>query len=140
MNADLTRRSGSAEPLHPDFQRFVDQIAVLQAAGAPKWDQLSAEQLRAATKDIRKAAAPVQGVARRNLWIAGAQGRLGARLYTPDGGDAPGPGLVYFHGGGFSIGSVETHDSIVAKLARFGGEDPVHRIPAGTRTSLSHGA
>ncbi len=121
MNADLTGRSRLPEPLHPDFQRFVDQIAVLQAAGAPKWDRLSAEQLRAATKDIRKAAAPVEGVERRNLRVAGARGPLDARLYTPGGGDAPGPGLLYFHGGGFSIGSIETHDSIVAKLALASG-------------------
>ena len=121
MNADVTGRSRSPEPLHPDFQRFVDQIAVLQAAGAPNWDQLSAEQLRAATKDIRKGAAPVQGVERRNLRVAGARGPLDACLYTPGGGDEPGPGLVYFHGGGFSIGSIETHDSIVAKLALASG-------------------
>lgn len=138
MNADLTGRSGSPEPLHPDFQRFVDQIAVLQAAGTPKWDQLSAEQLRAATKDIRKGAAPVQGVERRNLRVAGARGPLDARLYTPGAGDEPGPGLVYFHGGGFSIGSIETHDSIVAKLALASGVKilsieyglaPEHRFP-----------
>ncbi len=138
MNADLTGRRRSPEPLHPDFRRFVDQIAALQAAGAPKWDQLSAEQLRAATKDIRKAAAPVQGVARRNLRVAGARGPLDARLYTPTGGGEAGPGLVYFHGGGFSIGSIDTHDSIVSKLARASGVKilaieyrlaPEHRFP-----------
>ena len=151
MNADLspnkTGRSRSPEPLNPDFQRFVDKIAVLQAAGAPKWEQLSAEQLRAATKDIRKGSASVQGVARRYLRVAGARGPLNACLYTPGGGDAlgfvggadgPGPGLVYFHGGGFSIGSIETHDSIVAKLALASGVKilsieyglaPEHRFP-----------
>ena len=138
MNADLIRRSGSPEPLHPDFQRFVDQIAALQMAGAPVWHQLTAEQLRAATKDIRKGVAPIEGVERRNLKVAGARGPLDARLYTPGGGDAPGPGLVYFHGGGFSIGSIETHDSIVAKLALASGVKilsieyglaPEHRFP-----------
>ena len=80
MSADLTGRSRSPEALHPDFQRFVDQIAVLQVAGAPAWHQLNAEQLRAATKDIRKGAAPVQGVERRNLRVAGARGPLDACL------------------------------------------------------------
>ncbi len=146
MSADLTGRSGSPEPLHPDFQRFVDQIAVLQAAGAPKWDQLDAEQLRAATKDIRRGAAPVQGVERRNLQVAGARGPLDACLYTPGGGGEPGPGLVYFHGGGFSIGSIETHDSIVAKLARASGVKilsidyrlaPEHRFPTAHDDALA---
>jgi acetyl esterase len=112
--------SGPA-PLHPDFQRFVDDIARAQAAGAPSWDQLTAQELRAATKDIRKSAAPVPGVARRDVAVAGARGPLDARLYTPDGSDETGPGLVYFHGGGFAIGSIDTHDSIVAKLALASG-------------------
>lgn len=146
MSAALTGRSGSPEPLHPDFQCFVGQIAALQVAGAPRWDQLDAEQLRAATRDIRKGAAPVEGVARRNLRVAGAQGPLDARLYTPDGGDAPGPGLVYFHGGGFSIGSIETHDSIVAKLALASGVRilsieyrlaPEHRFPTAHDDALA---
>jgi acetyl esterase len=138
MSAALTGSGGIPEPLHPDFQRFVDQIAALQAAGAPAWHQLDAQQLRAATKDIRKGAAPVEGLERRNLRVAGARGALDARLYAPAGSDAPGPGLVYFHGGGFSIGSIETHDSIVAKLALASGVNilsvdyglaPEHRFP-----------
>ena len=146
MNAALTGLGGSPEPLHPDFQRFVDQIAALQVAGTPRWDQLDAEQLRAATKDIRKGAAPVEGVERRNLRVAGAQGPLDARLYTPGGSGAPGPGLVYFHGGGFSIGSIETHDSIVAKLAVASGVKilaveyglaPEHRFPTAHDDALA---
>ena len=94
MNADVTGRVRSPEALHPDFQKFVGQITVLQAAGAPKWDQLSAEQLRAATKDIRKGAAPVEGVARRYLRVDGARGPIDACLYTPGGADGVGPKLV----------------------------------------------
>ena len=138
MSTALTGPGGAAEPLHPDFQRFVDQIAAQQAAGAPRWDQLDAAELRAATRDIRKGATPVEGVERRNLRVAGARGPLDACLYTPAGGDGPGPGLVYFHGGGFAIGSIETHDSIVAKLALASGVKilsieyrlaPEHRFP-----------
>lgn len=136
----------SPQPLHPGFQHFVDELAALYAAGAPSWDHLAAEQLRAVTKEIRKGAAPVQGVGRRDLRVAGAQGSLDARLYTPPGSAKHGPGLVYFHGGGFSIGSIDSHDSIVAKLAiassvrvlsveyRLG---PEHRFPAGHDDALA---
>lgn len=117
----MTGPGGSPEPLHPGFQRFVDEIGALQAAGAPSWDQLTAQELRAATKDIRKGAAPVEGVDRRDLRVDGGDGPLDARLYTLSGRNETGPGLVYFHGGGFSIGSIETHDSIVAKLALASG-------------------
>ena len=121
LGSSLSKPDRQPEPLHPGFQRFVDEIAAVQVAGAPSWDQLTAEQLRAATKDLRKSAAPVEGVERRDLTVAGAEGPLYARLYTPRESAAPGPGLVYFHGGGFAIGSVDTHDAIVAKLALASG-------------------
>ena len=142
----LSKPDGQREPLHPGFQRFVDEIAVLQSAGTPSWDQLTAEQLRAATKDLRKGAAPVEGVERRDLTVAGADGSLEARLYTPAGCAAPGPGLVYFHGGGFAIGSIDTHDGIVAKLALASGVKilsvdyrlgPEHRFPAAHYDALA---
>lgn len=134
------------EPLHPGFQRFVDEIGTLQAAGAPTWDQLTARQLRAATKDLRRGTAPVKGVERRDLTISGAQGPLDARLYTPVASVEPGPGLVYFHGGGFAIGSIDTHDGIVAKLALASGVNilsvnyrlaPEHRFPAAHDDALA---
>lgn len=115
--------SGEAppEPLHSDFQKLVDELAAAEANGAPRWEQLSVQELRAHTKDLRKTTQPVLGVATRNMKIALADVCLQARLYIPDGAPEVGPGLVYFHGGGFTIGSVETHDAVVAQLARASG-------------------
>jgi acetyl esterase len=42
-----------------------------------------------------------------------------ARLYAPR--DAPLPALLYFHGGGYVIGSLETHDSLCRQLAHRSG-------------------
>ncbi len=55
-------------------------------------------------------------------WIRGAAGKLRVWIYTPVG--APVgllPGLVYFHGGGFVGGSLETHDGICRSLANASG-------------------
>jgi acetyl esterase len=54
----------------------------------------------------------------RDLEVAGAAGRLAARLYV--GPDAPSPSalLVYFHGGGWTTGSVDSHDNVCRFLAR----------------------
>ena len=82
------------EPLDPGFQSFVDAIAAAQANGAPEWHTLSPEQIRAATANIRKGAAPVMGVTRRDLLIEGREATLPARLYVPDGAAAIGPGLT----------------------------------------------
>jgi acetyl esterase len=45
--------------------------------------------------------------------------KLPARLYR-DGGVDPAPVLVYFHGGGFTIGSLNTHDVLCRRLSRLG--------------------
>jgi acetyl esterase len=48
--------------------------------------------------------------------IPGAAGEIGVRVYRPE-GRAPLPALVYFHGGGWVIGSLETHDGACRELA-----------------------
>ena len=57
----------------------------------------------------------------RDLQVGGAEGPLKARLYTPKGAAATGPGLVYFHGGGFVIGDLDTHDGFLRRLAAASG-------------------
>jgi acetyl esterase len=76
-----------------------------------------------------------------NLQVAGGNGPLAARLYAPKTRDqAPAlPVLLYLHGGGFTIGSLETHDSLCRQLALRSGAAvlsldyrlaPEHRFPA----------
>lgn len=72
------------------------------------------------------------------LRIPGRSGTLAARLYRP----VPTPSLpvlLYFHGGGFVVGSVETHDTLCRILASNSGAAvvsvdyrlaPEHRFPA----------
>ncbi len=54
----------------------------------------------------------------RDVRVPRADGSPGpARLYVPSGLPATSPGLVYFHGGGFVAGSLESHDSVCRALA-----------------------
>jgi acetyl esterase len=54
--------------------------------------------------------------------VPGADGLRRARIYTPVRGDRAGaPGLVWFHGGGWVIGSIESHDGICRALASRSG-------------------
>jgi acetyl esterase len=62
--------------------------------------------------------------------------RLPARLYAPSGGVLP--VLLYFHGGGFTVGSIASHDILCRELSRLGGcavvsldyrLAPEHRFP-----------
>ena len=52
--------------------------------------------------------------------VPGPEGDLDARLYLPA-GDPPHPTVVFFHGGGFVLGSVETHDRLCRHLTRESG-------------------
>lgn len=64
---------------------------------------------------------------------------IGARLYVPDGAGEMPPLVVYFHGGGWVIGTLDTHDGTCRRLARACGAAvlsvdyrlaPEHRYPA----------
>ncbi|UPV99617.1 alpha/beta hydrolase [Halorussus gelatinilyticus] len=52
--------------------------------------------------------------------IPGPAGDLDARLYLPD-ADGPFPTVVFFHGGGYVLGSIATHEWLCRHLARESG-------------------
>ncbi|MEL6829029.1 MAG: alpha/beta hydrolase [Pseudomonadota bacterium] len=53
-----------------------------------------------------------------NLVVEGAAGPIKARLYVPRAaGIAPAPAIVFFHGGGFVLGNLDSHDVICRRLA-----------------------
>ena len=75
----------------------------------------------------------------------GAAGAVPVRIYTPPGG-GPFPGIVYFHGGGFVIGDLETHDPLCRQIAARTGAvvcavdyrlAPEHPFPAAADDALA---
>ncbi|QUO48998.1 alpha/beta hydrolase [Halorubrum ruber] len=58
--------------------------------------------------------------ATESVRVPGPEGDSEARLYLPD-SDPPHPTVVFFHGGGFVLGSVETHDWLCRHLTRESG-------------------
>ena len=53
--------------------------------------------------------------------IPGPGGEIRARAYAPVAASGPMPALIYFHGGGFVAGSLESHDGLCRLLAGEGG-------------------
>jgi acetyl esterase len=100
-------------PLDPQAKAFLDQMA---AAGAPPLNALPVAEARQAIRTLLSTVErePVQKVEDRK--IPGAEGRIGVRIYTPQ-GTAPLPILVYFHGGGWVLGDLESHDATCRALA-----------------------
>ena len=75
----------------------------------------------------------------RDLTASGPHGEIPLRLYRQDGLTNPAPVLVYYHGGGWVIGDLDTHDSLCRDLADAGRcvvvavdyrMGPEHRFPA----------
>ena len=88
-------------------------------------------------------------VARADASVAGAVGPLAARLYTPAAAAAPGPLLVYYHGGGWVEGSAATHEPACVLLAHLAGVRvlsvdyrlaPEHPFPAAADDALAASA
>lgn len=108
-------------PLDARVRRFLDKLA---AAGAASALEQSVEERRRSLVQLLSfggAAKPVGAVEERSF--AGPQAPLRIRIYTPAGvgKDAALPGLIYFHGGGFVGGSLDTHDGICRALTGSSG-------------------
>jgi acetyl esterase len=108
-------------PLDSRVRRFLDKLA---ASGASSALALSVEERRRSLVQLLSFGGPpkpVGDVEERSF--AGPEGPLRLRIYTPLGIDAlrPLPGLVYFHGGGFVGGSLDTHDGICRALTQASG-------------------
>jgi acetyl esterase len=79
------------------------------------------EDLRHAVRVV--AGAPLALADVRETTIGGADGPLPARLFVPEDrpGEGPGPLIVYYHGGGWVAGDLDTHDQPCRLLAKASG-------------------
>ena len=124
--------------LHPEARAF---LAV--SAGAPELDTRSPAENRAAqeaTRHLMGTRNPVAEV--EDLVIAG----VPVRIYRPAEAAADAPVFLYFHGGGWVLGDLETADSTVRDIARASGvvcisvdyrRAPEHRFPAALEDCLA---
>ena len=128
--------------LDPHFHAMLEAQAAAEPPEMPPLDQLPVAMVREGYRAQRTAqnlATSPADVRVRDLEVSGAAGAIPARLYTPSGYAVPGPCLVYFHGGGFVIGDLETHDAHCRRLASGSGAQilaieyrlaPEHPFPA----------
>jgi acetyl esterase len=106
-------------PLDPNAQQLLDQIV---ASGMPPIESMSPADARVATAAMLAAVADLPELASvEDRLIPGPAGQIPIRVYAPE-SRVPQPILVYFHGGGFVIGDLDSHDPFCRLLAA--------RIPA----------
>ena len=122
------------QTLEPEIQLT---LALLERQGNPPIESMTAPEARDFTRRQAAIAAgpplPVGEV--RELTIDGAAGPLRARHYAPEEPGGPHPLLVYYHGGGWVIGDIDTHDAGCRLLARHAG---VHVLSVDYRMAPEH--
>jgi len=107
-------------PVAPGLRAFLDQVA---AANAPPLQTLPLDVAReGAVTMVAAYEGPKQPVAAvKDTELATATGTLRARVYRPDTTGDLLPIVAYFHGGGWVIMGIETHDGICRRLANASG-------------------
>lgn len=122
--------------LDPESQAFLD---MLQAANLPPYENSTVAEARERMNAIAMLELPAEPVTEvHNLTIPGPHGNIPIRVYSPSSGAAQ-PTVVYFHGGGWVIGSLDSHDRLCRSLANASGFKvisvdyrlaPEHKYPA----------
>lgn len=81
----------------------------MEAAGGPPMSSLSPEAARLTSDFSALAGTPEEVGKVENRTITGPDGEIPVRIYTPE-GEGPFPSLVFYHGGGWVIGDLDTVD------------------------------
>jgi acetyl esterase len=107
-------------PLDPLVKAFLDKAAAIPRPKA--WDVPPA-MARQSFAAMMQLTGPKDVTAGRieNITIPGPGGPIRARSYSPVAAAGPLPALIYFHGGGFVAGSLESHDGLCRLFAAEGG-------------------
>ncbi len=106
--------------LDQEVRTLLDLMEKAVAEGRPKLHTLPYAQGRAVVDQMSEdsEAAPPDVAAVDDGGFAGPDGKIHFRRYRPLGSaSGPLPTLIYYHGGGFVIGNIETHDSTCRRLA-----------------------
>lgn len=109
-------------PLHPDMQSIVDLVNAASAE-APPLNEQTVDMRRQSYLDFGALLPGGPDMAKvEDLSIPRPGGQIPLRIYQPEGREAGTGGvLVYYHGGGWCIGDLETHDGVCRELASQSG-------------------
>ena len=98
-------------PLHPQAQEVIEAT---RALGLPPNHTVTPAEARANAAKRPRAAGPEVGKV-ENRAVPGPAGDVPVRIYTPE-GNGPFPILVWYHGGGWVVGDLESADATARHL------------------------
>jgi acetyl esterase len=133
-----------AVPIHPQIQEILDFI---ESRGVPPHYELPPEEARINMLKARAVFSDgtVELPRVEDRTIPGPAGELPVRVYGPS-REGPLPVLVYYHGGGWVLGDLDTHDDVCRRLALEAGcmvvsvdyrLAPEHKFPAAVEDSIA---
>src|SRR5580658_4651852 len=133
-----------SERLHPEARVLLE---MMDAQEAPPLESMDPAEARASRLEpMKMVGGQPEALGRvEDLSIPGPGGDLPVRLYASEHGGLR-PALVYFHGGGFVFGNLDTHDAVCRALAKESGAvviavdyrlAPEHKFPAAVDDSYA---
>jgi len=130
-------------PLDSQMQPLLEMMNTMMG---PPLGTVSPEETRRLMDERRATMPPGEPVARvQDLSAPGPAGEIALRVYTPA-GPTPQPVVVFYHGGGWVIGSIDSHDATARALANRSGCTvvsveyrlaPEHKFPAAAEDSYA---
>src|SRR6185312_2421600 len=107
-------------PLDPQVKEFLDRAGEIMR---PRPWELPPALARQSFAGMLQMTGPKDVPVGRieNVIIPGPGGDIRARVYAPVAASGPMPGLIFFHGGGFVVGGLSSHDGLCRQLAAEGG-------------------
>ncbi|MFG2503045.1 alpha/beta hydrolase [Streptomyces sp. NPDC048441] len=132
--------AAETDRLAPAARPLVDALsAAFPDVGGAVTDAAEARRILAAAPATGKAAPPVGDVEDRTVPGPPGAPDLPVRVYTPERAGGPRPTVVFFHGGGYTLCGLDTHDATARTLCAESGAvlvsvayrlAPEHRFPA----------
>jgi len=130
--------------LHPQIHKALEAMARLELKPFEESTPAEARALMETMAASRKAE-PLPTARTLNRTIPGPAGAIPVRIYWPNAAGTL-PAIVYYHGGGHVIGSLDSHDLVARNLC--GGAEavvvsidyrmgPEHRFPAAVEDSMA---
>jgi len=123
LTALVTRGLGAPRPVNDrgvELDPECHGLLTLEGLVMPRLDTFGAERGRVEMR--RKtwlADVPFEMLHRvEDRTIDGPRGRIGVRIYTPRPGHGDEPAVLFFHGGGFVLGDLDSHDRVCRSFAR----------------------
>lgn len=124
-------------------------LTMMAESGLPPYEKMTPDQAREILAQAGPAMAfpKVEIGAVEDVSIDGPGGPLGLRLYRPiSAAESPSPALIYYHGGGWMLGNLDSHDDICRRFCHVLGMPvvavdyrlaPEHPFPAAVDDALA---